>query len=176
MRHGATNVINLELLDKPPAMRASNNPWPQWPRIFRVDYGHAEAAYKYGADPREYNVMTRRFIGDKGKVTGIEIVSVTMESGKPVEVRGGGALGEGFWGREEEGQLRHWNGEGKERQGVCPRACTLQVAEHALACTLLWLALPHRLGLPSHQLLLAQLTPPLYCSLPPTPQPHSRHP
>lgn len=49
----------------------------QWPRIFRVDYGHAEAKYRYGADPREYNVMTKRFIGDAdGKLKGIEIVNV----------------------------------------------------------------------------------------------------
>jgi glutamate synthase (NADPH/NADH) len=43
VRHGATNVINLELMDKPPASRGDNNPWPQWPRVFRVDYGHAGA-------------------------------------------------------------------------------------------------------------------------------------
>lgn len=110
MRHGATNVINLELLDKPPAMRASNNPWPQWPRIFRVDYGHAEAAYKLGADPRQYNVMTRRFIGDKGKVTGIEIVSVTMDSGKPVEVRGRCCLAGGQGGKGATSELE-WGGE-----------------------------------------------------------------
>lgn len=49
----------------------------QWPRVFRVDYGHAEAKYKYGSDPREYNVMTRRFIGDAdGKLTGVEVVNV----------------------------------------------------------------------------------------------------
>lgn len=57
--------------------RATNNPWPQWPRIFRVDYGHAEAAYKYGQDPRQYNVMTKRILSDdSGRCKGIEIVSV----------------------------------------------------------------------------------------------------
>eukprot|EP00951_Prasinocladus_malaysianus_P024401 scaffold210604_cov23-Prasinocladus_malaysianus.AAC.1 len=64
VRHGATNVVNLELFDKPPETRASNNPWPMWPRVFRVDYGHAEAAHAYGNDPREYNVMTKKFIDD----------------------------------------------------------------------------------------------------------------
>ncbi|KAG2492850.1 hypothetical protein HYH03_009004 [Edaphochlamys debaryana] len=95
LRHGATSIVNLELLDKPPATRAKNNPWPQWPRIFRVDYGHAEAEKKYGADPRTYNVMTKRFIDDgKGNLKGIEIVTVKMEkdaaSGqfRPVEVPG----------------------------------------------------------------------------------------
>jgi NADPH-dependent glutamate synthase beta subunit-like oxidoreductase len=49
----------------------------QWPRVFRVDYGHAEAKYRYGADPRTYNVLTKRFIGDAdGKLTGVEIVNV----------------------------------------------------------------------------------------------------
>jgi glutamate synthase (NADPH/NADH) len=77
LRHGATSIVNLELLDKPPAGRAKSNPWPQWPRIFRVDYGHAEAAHVYGSDPRTYNVMTKRFIADaKGTLTGVEIVSV----------------------------------------------------------------------------------------------------
>jgi hypothetical protein len=54
-----------------------------------VDYGHAEAAHQFGQDPREYKVLTKRFISDgvTGKVTGIEIVSVNMEGGRPVEVR-----------------------------------------------------------------------------------------
>ncbi|GIL79137.1 hypothetical protein Vretimale_16677 [Volvox reticuliferus] len=95
LRHGATSIVNLELLDKPPATRAKNNPWPQWPRIFRVDYGHAEAAHVYGADPRTYNVMTKRFVGDEqGKLKGIEIVNVKMEKDpstgqfRPVEQQG----------------------------------------------------------------------------------------
>ncbi|WIA23003.1 hypothetical protein OEZ85_001356 [Tetradesmus obliquus] len=89
IRHGATSVINLELMDPPPAKRGSNNPWPQWPRIFRVDYGHAEAKYRYGADPRTYNVLTKRFIGDAdGKLTGVEIVNVRFEGGKMVEQPG----------------------------------------------------------------------------------------
>jgi glutamate synthase (NADPH/NADH) len=89
IRHGATSVVNLELMDRPPAKRAANNPWPQWPRIFRVDYGHAEAKYRFGADPREYNVMTKRFIGDDdGKLKGIEIVNVKLENGKIVEKPG----------------------------------------------------------------------------------------
>jgi glutamate synthase (NADPH/NADH) len=58
VRHGATAVVNLELFDKPPEYRAENNPWPAWPRVFRVDYGHAEATHAYGADPRKYG---RRF-------------------------------------------------------------------------------------------------------------------
>ena len=72
----ARQVINLELMDKPPAGRAGSNPWPQWPRVFRVDYGHAEAAARYGRDPRQYAVMSKRFVLDQGRVVGIEIVQV----------------------------------------------------------------------------------------------------
>ncbi|KAG1678741.1 hypothetical protein FOA52_012780 [Chlamydomonas sp. UWO 241] len=89
VRHGATNVINLELLPEPPATRAKGNPWPQWPRIFRIDYGHAEAKLKFGKDPREFSVMTKRFMGGPdGKVAGVEIVGVKMEKGRPVEIPG----------------------------------------------------------------------------------------
>ncbi|KAH6822234.1 NADH-dependent glutamate synthase 1 [Perilla frutescens var. hirtella] len=80
IRHGCTSVVNLELLPKPPATRAPGNPWPQWPRIFRVDYGHQEAATKFGQDPRSYEVLTKRFIGDEnGAVKGLEIVRVEWE-------------------------------------------------------------------------------------------------
>lgn len=52
----------------------------QWPRIFRVDYGHAEVAAKFGKDPRTYEVLTKRFVGDEnGVVKGIEVVRVKWE-------------------------------------------------------------------------------------------------
>ena len=80
VRHGATNVINLELMSQPPATRAETNPWPYYPRVFKVDYGHAEAAHVYGADPRVYEVLTKRFIDDgQGNLKGVEIVSVEWE-------------------------------------------------------------------------------------------------
>ncbi len=77
-------VINLELMDKPPAGRAEGNPWPQWPRVFRVDYGHAEAAARYGRDPRQYAVMSKRFVLDQGRVVGIEIVQVRAHTLRPL--------------------------------------------------------------------------------------------
>ncbi|XP_041998085.1 glutamate synthase [NADH], amyloplastic-like [Salvia splendens] len=80
IRHGCTSIVNLELLPKPPATRAPGNPWPQWPRVFRVDYGHQEAATKFGWDPRSYEVLTKRFIGDeKGTLKGLEVVRVSWE-------------------------------------------------------------------------------------------------
>ena len=64
LRHGCRSLVNLELLDKPPAERAGDNPWPLWPRIFRTDYGHEEAIARFGADPRYYSVVTKEFIDD----------------------------------------------------------------------------------------------------------------
>lgn len=71
VRHGAKSVTNFELLPQPPPERANDNPWPQWPRIFRVDYGHTEVKQHYGKDPREFCIMTTSFEGSDGKVTGI---------------------------------------------------------------------------------------------------------
>jgi NAD(P)H-dependent glutamate synthase small subunit len=77
MRHGCTSMVNFELLPKPPQGRADDNPWPEWPLIFRVDYGHQEAAAKFGKDPREYRVLSKRFLDDgDGKVAGVETVRV----------------------------------------------------------------------------------------------------
>ncbi|KAH9677178.1 NADH-dependent glutamate synthase 1 [Citrus sinensis] len=80
IRHGCSSIVNLELLPQPPQTRAPGNPWPQWPRVFRVDYGHQEVAAKFGKDPRSYEVLTKRFIGDEnGVVKGLEIVRVHWE-------------------------------------------------------------------------------------------------
>jgi glutamate synthase (NADPH/NADH) small chain len=77
LRHGCTQLVNFELLDKPPQDRAADNPWPQWPRIFRVDYGHEEAEKKFGHDPREYCILSKEFIDDgSGNVTGIKTIRV----------------------------------------------------------------------------------------------------
>ena len=67
-------MINLELMERPPDERAPGNPWPTWPRVFRVDYGHAEAAAKFGRDPRRYCVLSKRFIQNQGRVVGLEVV------------------------------------------------------------------------------------------------------
>lgn len=76
MRHGCKSVVNFELLDVPPAERAANNPWPEWPRVYRLDYSHAEAKAKWGDDPRAYNIMTKEFVGENGKLTGVKTVQV----------------------------------------------------------------------------------------------------
>lgn len=77
LRHGCTQLVNFELMDRPPVDRADDNPWPQWPRIYRVDYGHEEAKEKFGDDPRVYNILSKEFISDgNGNVKGIKAVKV----------------------------------------------------------------------------------------------------
>jgi len=65
LRHGCNSVIQFEILDRPPDERRPDNPWPEWPRIFRVDYGQEDAAAIQGRDPRYYAIMTKEFVGDE---------------------------------------------------------------------------------------------------------------
>jgi NAD(P)H-dependent glutamate synthase small subunit len=82
MRHGCASLINFELLPKPPAERAADNPWPQWPRVFRVDYGHEEVKAKFGRDPREFCILTKEFVGgEHEQVTGLRTVQVEWKKG-----------------------------------------------------------------------------------------------
>jgi len=88
MRQGCDNLVNFEIVPRPPDERAENNPWPQWPKIFRVDYGHAEAAAAFGDDPREFCIETVEFLGDEnGALTGLRTVEVDwsrpQENGPP---------------------------------------------------------------------------------------------
>ena len=77
IRHGCRSLVNFELLPKPPEARADDNPWPEWPRIFRVDYGHEEASAKFGHDPREFQILSKEFLLDNdGGLRGIKTVEV----------------------------------------------------------------------------------------------------
>jgi NADPH-dependent glutamate synthase beta subunit-like oxidoreductase len=77
LRQGCRSIVNFELLAQPPADRPLDNPWPQWPLIYRMEYAHSEAKAKFGADPRSYCVLSQEFIGDdQGRVTGIRTVDV----------------------------------------------------------------------------------------------------
>ncbi|GAA5975437.1 hypothetical protein JCM10908_005163 [Rhodotorula pacifica] len=80
LRHGATSIVNFELLPQPPSARAGDNPWPQWPKVFRTDYGHSEVAAHFGKDPREYSISTKSFQRDEsGKLQGVNTVRVQWE-------------------------------------------------------------------------------------------------
>jgi glutamate synthase (NADPH/NADH) small chain len=82
LRHGARSVAQIEILSCPPAARGSDNPWPQWPRILRTDYGQEEAAALFGSDPRVYALQTRRFLGDaEGRVCGVDTIQVEWRRG-----------------------------------------------------------------------------------------------
>ena len=89
IRQGCASVVNFELLDRPPAERHSANPWPEWPHVFRVDYGHAEARERWGDDPRVYTVMTTAFVsGEQGQVAAVETAHVDWSNGRPEAVAG----------------------------------------------------------------------------------------
>jgi glutamate synthase (NADPH/NADH) small chain len=88
MRHRCKSVVNFELMPQPPMERAPENPWPQWPRVFGVDYGHAEVMAVFGKDPRTYSVMTKEFIGDSdGNVKALvtQDVEITAKGPKAIE-------------------------------------------------------------------------------------------
>lgn len=89
LRHGCKSLVQLEIMPQPPQERAADNPWPQWPKVYKLDYGQEEAAAIFGDDPRRYAVSTRRLIGDEnGRVRAIEIVEIRRTNGKFEEVPG----------------------------------------------------------------------------------------
>jgi glutamate synthase (NADPH) small chain len=99
IRHGCHNITQFEILPKPPTDRPTDNPWPEWGNIFRVDYGQEEAAELFGQDPREYSIMTKAFVGDKnGCVKEVHTVRVKWEPD------GGG----GFIPQEVPGTEQEW--------------------------------------------------------------------
>ncbi|TVR54987.1 MAG: glutamate synthase subunit beta [Spirochaetaceae bacterium] len=77
MRHGCRSLRNFELLSKPSPSRTAEYPWPTYPRLLKMDYGHVEAAEKFGGDPREYSILTKEFISDdNGHVRAVRTVRV----------------------------------------------------------------------------------------------------
>mmetsp|Transcript_58113 Transcript_58113/g.142066 ORF Transcript_58113/g.142066 Transcript_58113/m.142066 type:complete len:494 (-) Transcript_58113:127-1608(-) len=89
MRHRCKSVTNFELMPQPPMARAGDNPWPQWPRVFGIDYGHAEVRAVYGEDPRVYSVMTKELVGDDdGNVKALVTQDVEMTPQGPKAIEG----------------------------------------------------------------------------------------
>src|SRR5205085_3686275 len=77
VRQGASGVVQLEIMPRPPDQRAPDNPWPEWPKVYKLDYGQEEAKALWGDDPRRYAVQTTKFIGDQnGHVAAIHTVQV----------------------------------------------------------------------------------------------------
>ena len=80
VRHGCKSVTQLEIMARLPDERGPNNPWPEWPMVYKVDYGQEEAAAVFGDDPRSYLMSTKRFVGDDdGKLKEIHTVEVKWE-------------------------------------------------------------------------------------------------
>jgi glutamate synthase (NADPH/NADH) small chain len=80
MRHGCKSLTQVEILPRPPMERATDNPWPEWPKVYRLDYGQEEAAAKFGADPRVYLTTVKKFNGDAhGHVKEAVLVQIQWE-------------------------------------------------------------------------------------------------
>ncbi|MEJ2747257.1 MAG: glutamate synthase subunit beta [Anaerolineae bacterium] len=97
LRQGCRSLVQFEIMPEPPLQRAPDNPWPQWPKVYKMDYGQEEAAAVYGRDPREYAILTKKFEGDEqGNLKAIHTVEVEWkligENGSsrrvPVEIPG----------------------------------------------------------------------------------------
>ena len=93
IRHGCASVKALEMMPQPPKERAENNPWPEWPKVLKVDYGHAEAIRVFGKDPRVYSTTVKEVRTDaKGNIAEIVTVRVRFKDGKMVEEEGSGQV------------------------------------------------------------------------------------
>lgn len=80
IRHGCGGLVQLEIMPQPPEERAANNPWPEYPKVYKMDYGQEEAAAKFGGDPRAYLRTATRFEGDEnGHVKAVHTVEVLWE-------------------------------------------------------------------------------------------------
>jgi len=94
LRHGCAGLMQIEIMEKLPPLRANNNPWPQFPKVHKTDYGQVEFAQKYGDDPRTFGTVVKEFVGnDRGEVTQVKTVKIRWEAVpaggmQPVEVAG----------------------------------------------------------------------------------------
>ncbi|KAB2660852.1 MAG: glutamate synthase small subunit [Verrucomicrobia bacterium] len=80
MRHACRSLIQVEILPKPPEQRAKDNPWPEWPKVYKMDYGQEEAAAKFGSDPRVYLTTVKKFVGDEnGQVKAVHVVRIEWQ-------------------------------------------------------------------------------------------------
>lgn len=83
IRHGCKSVTQLEMMPMPPKERAENNPWPEWPKVLKTDYGQEEAIAVFGHDPRVYETTVKSFVrDDSGKLTGVETVKIDWQKGE----------------------------------------------------------------------------------------------
>jgi glutamate synthase (NADPH/NADH) small chain len=92
LRHGCKSVTQIEILPKPALARTPDNPWPEWPKTYKLDYGQEEAAAKYGADPRVYLTTVKKFNADaQGRLESLVTVQIKWDKNEkgqfiPVEL------------------------------------------------------------------------------------------
>ncbi len=80
LRQGCRSVVQFEILERPPDVRQPDNPWPEWPRVYRLDYGHEEVVVRFGSEPRQYATTAKRFEGDaSGHVRAVHTVRVVWK-------------------------------------------------------------------------------------------------
>ncbi|WP_022777550.1 glutamate synthase subunit beta [Butyrivibrio sp. AE3009] len=88
IRHGCRSITQLEMMPAPPTERLESNPWPEWPKVLKTDYGQQEAIAKFGHDPRIYETTVKELVLKKDKLSAIKTVQVKFENGKLTEVPG----------------------------------------------------------------------------------------
>ena len=80
MRQGCKSLLQVEILPRPPNDRSDDNPWPEWPKVYKLDYGQEEAAARFGADPRSYSTTVKKFIaGADGALASMVTVAIKWE-------------------------------------------------------------------------------------------------
>jgi glutamate synthase (NADPH/NADH) small chain len=80
MRHRCKSLFQIEIRPTPPLERAADNPWPEWPKVYKMDYGQEEAAERFGADPRVYLTTVKKFNGDgNNRLKEVVTVGITWE-------------------------------------------------------------------------------------------------
>lgn len=80
LRHGCKSVLQLEIMPKPPLERAADNPWPEFKRTLKVDYGQAEAIVVQGEDPRQYLQLTQKLVGENGQVKELHLTGIEWKT------------------------------------------------------------------------------------------------
>ena len=80
------SIIQLEMMPQPPEQRAASNPWPEWPKTLKTDYGQEEAIAVFGEDPRQYETTVKQLLSQDGKLIGVKTVKVRFQDGKLQEV------------------------------------------------------------------------------------------
>lgn len=88
LRQGCRSVTALEMMPAPPVQRTADNPWPEWPKVLKTDYGHQEAIARFGEDPRRFSTTVKEVFVKNGVLKRIRTVKVAFRNGKLTELHG----------------------------------------------------------------------------------------